>query len=1025
MNEIVFVCAIALAALFLRKKPLFPARLKGRIQEKPPWYASLLGSANRLKMAFSLVEMLMALLVASLLLAALAPVMTKKFNENVNIAGVGSSIVPMGSCVFPNVGTHEEACEVPNNVGKVNAIIASGGGGGGGAVKMAIGARKYSQVVQGPATAAGNEIGFALPRNALNVKVHLVGGGGGGGVGLTNGGGFPMAQSDCGANGVFIGPEYSGSNAANRIAPNNTATNLPAVGSTGADGYHSLCVSARNPEVNGGGAAPKLNVAGVKNYTAGTTAGNGNCNDAWCCWTGTTSGTCTGSNSYMNYSGCQRSVCQWNAANRICQNWNNYGTGGGRLPTQNELSHWAPGINDVSGHPGMLNARTGVSKDTANGYAANYGLQLCDAYAAGSVRCMAAGCAGSSDGHCWPYPVWSSTSAGGVDYYNQEYMGGSFTTSLVRACTYAFSVRCVQDTVSTFSPLIGGGGGPGLYGEIQIPNDVIRKAFKESNNVELRYSAGGGGTGGTVPNTSYQVALKDQSGFQQNFTNATQGQRSSAKLIVGGVTKWEISVPGGKPGNKRTDNTGAYGGTNGTGGAAINVASSVQAEQCYYYNAYSSDSNFQTGRYLPCNSITADPNVAANFEAGTSGHNGNSSNGQGGVSRFLSGSATVNQPNGGLSGINGTTPGAGGGGGGAASCQIGPTRKFAKCGSAGNGGPGKAQVSFQLARPGAGGAGGSAGAVVHLRNISNGVAGAKITAVVGGGGTGGVAGSGTSGDNGKAGTAGGASSISWTKGSTTQSFTLPGGYGGGGATAGRPDDTSNGNQNITNVGNIPVGINSIPGYANVNSSGVAQGNVSFSNLYTLSRSFVGTGNFVFFPGVNKNDVDELNKTKGTAPTIGTGGNCDAAKGCYIQDYYAAPGGNGGINSKISPKGQGLIPCGGLSKLAVDFYGMKDVSDADIACNIMTNIPSAIPTNRNVDSMMIPGTFSTEYPKIISEDKAEDYAATMLPGATGGGGGAWMWPETEGSLEDAANGQGGMPGFVIIYWNLPEETEGGG
>ena len=50
---------------------------------------------------------------------------------------------------------------------------------------------------------------------------------------------------------------------------------------------------------------------------------------------------------------------------------------------------------------------------------------------------------------------------------------------------------------------------------------------------------------------------------------------------------------------------------------------------------------------------------------------------------------------------------------------------------------------------------------------------------------------------------------------------------------------------------------------------------------------------------------------------------------------------------------------------------------------------------------------------------------MLPGATGGGGGAWMWPETEGSLEDAANGQGGMPGFVIIYWNLPEETEGGG
>ena len=56
--------------------------------------------------------------------------------------------------------------------------------------------------------------------------------------------------------------------------------------------------------------------------------------------------------------------------------------------------------------------------------------------------CLVVYSAGSYNGRCYPYPVWSSTSAGGVDYYNQEYMGGSFTTSLVRACTYAFSVRC-------------------------------------------------------------------------------------------------------------------------------------------------------------------------------------------------------------------------------------------------------------------------------------------------------------------------------------------------------------------------------------------------------------------------------------------------------------------------------------------------------------------------------------------------------------------------------------------------------
>ena len=39
------------------------------------------------KAAFSLVEMLMALLVASLLLTALAPVMTRRMNENVVVQG--------------------------------------------------------------------------------------------------------------------------------------------------------------------------------------------------------------------------------------------------------------------------------------------------------------------------------------------------------------------------------------------------------------------------------------------------------------------------------------------------------------------------------------------------------------------------------------------------------------------------------------------------------------------------------------------------------------------------------------------------------------------------------------------------------------------------------------------------------------------------------------------------------------------------------------------------------------------------
>ena len=111
--------------------------------------------------AFSLVEMLMALLVASLLMAALAPVMTKKFNENVVVSGTGNSIIPSGGCVFTAAdGLQEEACTIPSNIHTINAIIASGGGGGGGAVQTAFSTTKSSSEVScnNPGSANSNEI---------------------------------------------------------------------------------------------------------------------------------------------------------------------------------------------------------------------------------------------------------------------------------------------------------------------------------------------------------------------------------------------------------------------------------------------------------------------------------------------------------------------------------------------------------------------------------------------------------------------------------------------------------------------------------------------------------------------------------------------------------------------------------------------------------------------------------------------------------------------------------------------------
>ena len=92
--------------------------------------------AKMLMPAFSLVEMLMALLVASLLLAALAPVMTKRMgNENVNVSGVGRN-TSENFAVFDDVsknGTDDNSFTIPNNAINVRISMIGGGGAGGSA----------------------------------------------------------------------------------------------------------------------------------------------------------------------------------------------------------------------------------------------------------------------------------------------------------------------------------------------------------------------------------------------------------------------------------------------------------------------------------------------------------------------------------------------------------------------------------------------------------------------------------------------------------------------------------------------------------------------------------------------------------------------------------------------------------------------------------------------------------------------------------------------------------------------------
>ncbi len=144
-----------------------------------------------------------------------------------------------------------------------------------------------------------------------------------------------------------------------------------------------------------------------------------------CCWKGATSGTnCDNANGGA-YSGCNRTVCDWYAADYICKNF----TAGGRtwrLATKSEMSNW--GTNSIG---------KGVN-----------GLQLCDYWSGySSAYCDSSySCPGSTDDFCYPSEVWSS-SVSGSNSYGYNLNGGSWDQNN-QGRLYADSVRCVAEVTS-------------------------------------------------------------------------------------------------------------------------------------------------------------------------------------------------------------------------------------------------------------------------------------------------------------------------------------------------------------------------------------------------------------------------------------------------------------------------------------------------------------------------------------------------------------------------------------------------
>lgn len=686
--------------------------------------------------AFSLIEMLMALLVASLLLAALAPVMTRKMNENVVVSGTGN-IITNKYCAFINDETEtleyldeNTGCVVPDGIYLASAIIASGGGGGGGAAGLGESKTGETTLIDN-SSLIGSAQTFNGSTKSLKVLIAGAGGGGGGGAYYSDSSAKPEKQADCEPFGVYISASDNGGSA--------------------------ICVSKYNP---GEGRDGSPDLIGVTSVPAD---GKTICNNGNCCWYGNNGGvyktsrndsfySCDNSAGGITYSGCYRTACQYNAAVTVCKNWKPLGneqTSVGRLPRKDEFDAWANSgkINNKGGKPGILNWNpdTGV------------GLQLCHAsnILGGVPRCYVntdtLSCAGAGGNTCDPPELWSSTLVEG--YTNVRYRGDLGTTDgtdgifriLTGADNDSFSVRCILDTVRIFKSATGGGGSSGAFVSINVPSQILAKALADGNGRgRVDTLAGKGGQGGAASTNSGLEGGDGEDGASSKIAIYAGGGNT---YNSGGTLLWMLEVPGG------------YGAKGAASDEDGKDAKAVIKPRCKYYDVTNNLYNTNTsGHELYCenlpNKIITKP---GNDGSMTTGGAGSWTNGTSSV--FLTGA----------------------GGDGKTCTDKGG--KEALCLSGDNGVSGRVLVTHIPTYPGVGGGGGAAGNVIHITNFTVNK-GDVIKVTVGAGGAGGYGSANGSGANG---TDGGASFIELPNGKKYGTY---GGKGGLGGTKGEPSTTT-------------------------------------------------------------------------------------------------------------------------------------------------------------------------------------------------------------------------------------------
>ncbi len=656
--------------------------------------------------AFSLVEMLMALLVASLLLAALAPVMTKKINESIGISGLGGTINPPGGsyCWSTTTGGGSENMEYDSNGNRVvkytteagvyyvNFALASGGGGGGGASEFKSENAHLTGVNNTSLKIEANMDEFDI--------VSVIGGGGGGGGGAAVDKSTTCTGTTSAEKCACMGYSYDSKNnlcVSNNLGSKNLANAKTACSSMSPSGKWQVPTTGQLANWN--------TLYSTFGITSGQTvwsrtSGQGACSaneTRYSCY-------CNGSyrNGYSSSSACCPSSCTYGQTagfgGTTCPNGGNY---------QGSPPHCDYQLSGSSCPSGYTKYYSGM---TCSGVEINSGH---------SGYCVM--CRNSGDTCSSTVSSYQDCSSYYTNFYYYQLSGSSWTQGYATSNTGSRSTYCVYNDSGTvgseaFYSLSGGGGGasPSLENNSFASNILatFRQRIKENIGGYIVLEVGEGGLGGAA-----------STGKGQKPANGKNGG-ASCVVITGSNkadVKYRICVPGGKFGYSG-DGTKANAETTGWGAAG---GETPLANSCYAIDYTFNPSGVRTE--FSCtkkgNSGTAGGAITNNPTAG----------GKGGASVInniqVGGTNVVN-------GVNAASSnyGAGGGGGSASKAGTG-TNGSLSFGKGGNGAGGHIYLNYKVRYDAAGGGGGGAGSVAIVREYR--VNQGECTFTIGKGGAGG------------------------------------------------------------------------------------------------------------------------------------------------------------------------------------------------------------------------------------------------------------------------------------------------